>query len=453
MERTTAVAICKKPSSGRLELRIMPPFMMPFLVKFSLLRTNKNFAWLYTGQFVSMLGTAITSVLLPYQTYALSHSTALVGLLSFLQLVPLLVTALLGGVLADRCSRRSLLLTTEVLLCLCCLLLLLNSWQASPSLGLIFIVAPVMSGITGLHRPALEGSVQQLVAPQDRAQASVLASLKNSVCTIGGSACAGILVATIGLSCTFLIDVGSFIFSLGCLLRLEIQPLVALDAKESIWRSLQQGCRYAYSRQELMGSYWVDFAAMIFGMPIVLIPAIVAELHEPAALGFFYAAPAVGALIMSCCSQWTMKVKRHGVGIAIAAMLWGVSIVFFGIFYHHLWLGLFFFAVAGAADQISAIFRSTLWNETIPPSYRGRLAGIEMISYLSGPKLGDAEAGWVASLFGVGFSIISGGVLCVAGVALCCLWLPKFWHYRSKLTPHTAEGRLLKAEKSSHREA
>lgn len=380
-----------------------------------------------------MLGTAITNVLLPYQIYTLTHSTAAVGLLSLLQLLPLLVTALLGGVLADRCSRRKLLLRTEILLCFCSLLFMFNTLQNKPSLWLIFLVAPIMSSITGLHRPALEGSVQQLVEKKDIAQVSVLASFKYNVCTIGGTAFAGILLANIGLTLTFLIDVCSFIFSLFCLLRTHIPTLSSNAATDSIWTSLKEGCRYAKSRQELMGSYWVDFVAMIFGMPIALIPAIVTELHAPFSLGFFYSAPAVGALIISCFSQWTTKIQHHGRGIAIAATCWGISILLFGLFYHQLWLGLFFFALAGAADEISAIFRSTLWNETIPASYRGRLAGIEMISYLSGPKLGDAEAGFIASLFGVGFSIISGGVLCLAGVGICCLLMPQFWHYRSMI--------------------
>jgi MFS family permease len=406
---------------------------MSHIINLSLLFRNKNFGWLYAGQFVSMLGTALTNVILPYQIYTLTHSTAMVGLLSLLQLLPLLFTALLGGVLADRCARRSLLIRAEIFLSLGSLLLMLNTLPSTPSLWLIFIVAPLMSGVTGLHRPALEGSVQQLVKVEDLAQVSVLSSFKYSVCTIGGSAFAGILLAWVGLTFTFLVDVFSFAFSLFCLLRINIPLLVQEEKVASVLKSLKEGCRYALSRQELMGSYWVDFVAMIFGMPIALIPAIVANAHEPSMLGFFYAAPAVGALIICCFSQWTMKIKRHGAAIAISATVWGVCILFFGLFHHLLWLGLFFFALAGAADQISGIFRSTLWNETIPSSYRGRLAGIEMISYLSGPKLGDAEAGFVASFFGIGFSIISGGVLCVAGVVLCCALMPKFWSYRSTI--------------------
>ncbi len=416
---------------------------MAHFINFSLLRRNRNFGWLFAGQFVSMLGTAITNVVLPYQIYTLTHSTAMVGLLSFLQLLPLLVTALLGGVLADRFSRRSLLIRAEIFLSLGSLVLMLNTLQASPSIWLLFIVAPLMSGINGLHRPALESSVQQIVDVKDMSQVSVLSSLKYNVCTIGGSAFAGILLSIVGLTLTFLVDVCSFAFSLFCLLRINIPLLQRAEQTDSVWKSLKEGCRYALSRQELMGSYWVDFAAMIFGMPIALIPAIVANAHEPSMLGFFYAAPAVGALIMSCFSQWTTKIKRHGAAIAIAATIWGVCIALFGIFNHMLWLGLVFFALAGAADEVSAIFRTTLWNETIPTIYRGRLAGIEMISYLSGPKLGDAEAGFVASCFGVSFSIVSGGVLCVAGVALCCFLMPKFWSYRSSVKQDEQEKTLL----------
>ncbi len=405
---------------------------MSYLINLSLLRKNRSFRWLYAGQFVSMLGTAITNVALPYQIYTLTHSTAMVGILSLLQLLPLLFTALLGGVFADRYSRRALLLKAEFSLSIGSLLLMLNAFQTAPSIWLIFLVAPLMSGLNGLHRPALESSVQQLVEAKDLAQVSVLSSFKYNVCVIGGSSFGGLILAFFGLTFTFLVDVCSFMFSVLCLLRIDIPLLQHNEEIKSVWKSLKEGCQYALSRQELMGSYWVDFIAMIFGMPTALIPAIVTNAHDSSMLGFFYSAPAVGALIMSCFSQWTMKIKRHGAGIAIAATIWGISILLFGIFYHLLWVGLFFFALAGAADEVSAIFRGTLWNETIPKSYRGRLAGIEMISYLSGPKLGDTEAGFVASLFGVGFSIISGGALCIGGVALCCLLMPKFWHYRSQ---------------------
>jgi len=201
---------------------------------------------------------------------------------------------------------------------------------------------------------------------------------------------------------------------------------------EKTFESVKIGFNYAISKQPLMGSYLVDFAAMIFGMPMALFPAIAENFGGANTLGFLYSAPAVGALIISIVSGWAHRIKRHGVAIAVSASLWGIAIILFGLS-HKLWLALFFLVCAGAADAVSGIFRSVLWNETIPNNLRGRLAGIEMISYLSGPKLGDTEAGLVAAAFGITFSVVSGGVLCIIGVGACCIFLPKFWRYCSEI--------------------
>ncbi len=187
---------------------------------------------------------------------------------------------------------------------------------------------------------------------------------------------------------------------------------------------------YAFSREELVGTYLVDFVAMIFGMPNALFPAIAQAYGGAAVLGMLYSAPAVGALLVSFFGGFAQSVKRHGAAIAIAATVWGFAIIGFGLS-KYLPLALFFLAIAGAADGVSGIFRGIMWNQTIPNHLRGRMAGIEMISYLSGPRLGDTEASLVAALFGITFSVVSGGVMCVVGVAVSCYYLPKFWRYHS----------------------
>jgi MFS family permease len=403
---------------------------MNFFINTSLLRRNSNFRLLFLGQFISFFGTMITNVALPYQIYHMTESTLMVGLLSLFQLLPLLVTALLGGVLADKYPRRALLLLAESTLTIGCLLLALNAFAAAPKIWVLFVVAFFMSALNGLHRPALESITQQIVDRADYAMVGALVTFKFSVCMIIGPAIGGLLIARFGVGITYIVDFFSFLVSVIALLMMSSFPKPVCDIVESTWVSIKQGFRYAASRQELLGSYFVDFAAMVFGMPIALFPAIAQHHGGPKTLGLLYSAPAVGALIVSFFSGWTMTIKRHGAGIAVAAAFWGVSIIFFGLS-HELWWALFFLAWAGAFDAISGIFRQTLWNETIPQEFRGRLAGIEMISYLSGPKLGDTEAGLVAAAFGTTFSIISGGVLCLVGVGVCCFYLPKFWRYES----------------------
>ncbi len=378
------------------------------------------------------MGTMITGVALPYQIYTQTHSTLMVGLLSLVQLLPLLITALIGGVFADRYHRRLLLLMAESILAIGSLLLAWNASLATPHIWVMFVVSSTMSAFNGLHRPALESMVQQIVLKEDYAAVSSLATLKGSVSMVGGPAIGGLMIAHFGLVTTYMVDVVSFAISLTALLWLTHIPKPTATRDDSTWASLKQGCRYAFSRQELVGTYVIDFTAMIFGMPTALFPAIAQSFGGATVLGLLYSAPAVGALVVSFFSGWTQHIKRHGLAIAVSAALWGVSIIFFGLA-SHFWLALFFLALAGAFDGISGIFRMTMWNQTIPNNLRGRLAGIEMISYLSGPRLGDTEAGLVAAAFGVTASIISGGVLCVLGVGLCCYFLPKFVRYRAEV--------------------
>jgi MFS family permease len=404
---------------------------MSLLLDISLLKKNRDFRLLFLGQFISFIGTMITSVALPYQIYQLTQSTLMVGLLSLAQLLPLLVTALVGGVFADRYNRRALLIISESLLAAGCLFLALNSDSSHPNLIMIFVIASFMSAITGLHRPAFDSITQQIVQPGDYKNVGALTSFKFSFCMIIGPSVAGLIIAQYGIIVTYGIDLLTFFISIINVCLMQAIPKPIIKEHPSILSSLKQGILFAFSRQELIGSYFVDFIAMVFAMPNALLPAMAQHFGGVKTLGLLYSAPAVGILIISFVSGWTSKVTHDGQAIAIAAALWGLSIIGFGLS-HSLWLALFFLALSGAFDGISGIFRSHLWNNTIPPEFRGRLAGIEMISYLSGPKLGDTRAGLIAASMGLTTALISGGILCIIGVTLCCYALPKFWHYQSK---------------------
>ncbi|HVG36018.1 MAG TPA: MFS transporter, partial [Pyrinomonadaceae bacterium] len=182
---------------------------------------------------------------------------------------------------------------------------------------------------------------------------------------------------------------------------------------------------------------------MFFGMPMALFPAISTKFGG-ASVGLLYAAPSVGAILATLSSGWTVRVHRHGLAVVIAAGVWGVSIIFFG-FAESLWLALLCLAAAGAADMVSGIFRSVIWNQTIPDHLRGRLAGIEMVSYTTGPLLGNAESGLVASMVSVRFSVVSGGILCVLGTGVLALLLPSFVRYDGR------QGRLRKQQEEAAR--
>jgi MFS family permease len=395
---------------------------------------RRDFRLLYAAQAVSFLGTMVTYVALPWQMYALTGSSLAVGILGVVELVPLLLTAFVGGALADWMDRRRLVIVTEIGLMAGCLTLMVDAALPSPSVTVLYLAAGLMSAFNGLQRPSLEALTPQLVPADEIPAVALLRTRRGSLGMIVGPAFCGVLVGTAGAVAAFGVDAASFLASLACFVAMRTVP-PRDDAEAPTWRSIVEGFRYARSRQELIGTYVIDFVAMVFGMPLALFPALAAGHLGGAALGPLYAAPAVGALIASLTSRWTPRVHRHGFAVMVAATVWGVAIVAFGLA-PSLWPALFCLAVAGAADAVSGMFRMTMWNQTIPATLRGRLAGIEMVSYMSGPLLGHAEAGAVAALAGVQASIISGGLLCVVGVVVCGLALPRFRRYDARTFNH-----------------
>jgi MFS family permease len=394
------------------------------------LRQHRDFRWLYAAQFVSFLGSMVTYVALPYQMFQLTGSSLKVGLLGLAELVPLLLTAFVGGALADTVDRRRLVLATEVGLGLGSAALALAALSGRPPVWTLYAVAAVMSALNGLQRPSLEALAPRLVDPDEMPAMASLATLRGSVGMIAGPALGGALIASAGLATTYLFDVATFVFSIFAIRTIRATLPPEAGATPSV-RSVLEGFRYARSRQELIGTYVVDFVAMVFGMPLALFPALAAARGGPRALGLLYAAPACGALVASLTSRWTSRVHRHGLAVMLAATVWGLAIVGFG-FCDGSAPALLFLAFAGSADCMSGMFRMTLWNQTIPDAFRGRLAGIEMVSYMSGPLLGNAEAGLIAAAFNVKISVISGGVLCVVGVLICAMLLPRFVAYDAR---------------------
>ena len=397
------------------------------LISFKPLFKYRDFRLLFLGQLISWFGNMLTYVALPYQIYHLTHSSLAVGNVGIVQLIPLLVTSLWGGALADKIDRRKLLICAEFGMAVATGLFFINSLLPHPHIWLIYVLAALASGLSGFHRPTLEAMTQVLVEHKDMPAAAALSTLKFSVVMIAGPAIAGFLLAKYDLSIVYLLDFFTYVISLVAIFCIKTRFTLEKN-EEPIFRSIKEGIRYAMSRQELIGTYAIDFVAMIFGMPMALFPAIAEKFHSVVAIGWLYAGPSIGALLASIFSGWVDKFPRHGAAVAIAALIWGIGIIGFG-FSGSIFFAIFFLVIAGAADGVSGLFRMTMWNQTIPKNYRGRLAGIEMISYMSGPLLGNAEAGIVAAGFGTTFSVISGGAMCVIAVVVVTMMLPRFWKY------------------------
>lgn len=400
------------------------------LVDSAPLREHRDFRLLWVGQSVTFLGSMITYVAVPFQVYELTRSSALVGLLGLVEFVAMLSTAFLGGALADAVDRRRMVRITEGLMLLTAAGLLGNSLLVHPSVPLLFLLTGLLTAFDSLQRPSLDAMLPRLVPKEQLVPAAALGSLRMTVGMIAGPALGGLLVSSVGLASTYAVDVATFAISLVALQLMRAVPPPP-DAQRPSVRGVLDGLHYARSRPELMGTYLVDINAMFFGMPNALFPALAVGFGGASVLGLLYTAPAVGALVASATSGWTARIHRHGQGVLWAAGLWGVAILGFGLA-PWLWLALLFLALAGAADMVSGVFRSTIWNTTIPDNLRGRLAGIELISYSTGPTLGNVEAGGLASLTGTRFSIGFGGVMCVVGTLALAAALPAFRAYDSR---------------------
>ena len=393
---------------------------------------HRDFRNLWIGQMISTLGGSIGTVAVPYQVYELTGSTALVGLLGLASLVPLLVVPLIGGAIADAHDRRSVLLRTESGMALVTGLFLVNALLPHPRVWALFLLQAVAVAVFSLGRPAMSSLAPRLVPDEEIAAAAALDGVYSSLGAVAGPAVGGVLIASAGVPWTYGIDCVTYAASLVALAALpKLPPLGEVD-RPSL-RSIVDGFRFLKGRQVLIGIFLVDSNAMVFGMPSALFPAI--ALHRlggnAATVGYLYAAPYAGAMLGSLFSGWTSHARRQGLAVTVCACFWGAAIAGFG-FMTSLWPALAFLAVAGGADFYSAVLRSTILLRATPDRLRGRLQGIEFMQVASAPSLGDLEAGVLASLTSLRFSVVSGGVLCVAGCAVTALALPRFLRYDAR---------------------
>ncbi|RZA07428.1 MAG: MFS transporter, partial [Proteobacteria bacterium] len=364
------------------------------------LRAYRDYRLLFFGQMVSYLGSMISYVAIPYEVYALTKNSFMVGLLGTVQLVPVLVFSLIGGSYADRFDRRRLLLVSEMLLCLGTLGLFLNARAANPSLVLIFVLAGFLQSVNAFHRPAMEAMTQKLIEPKHYGAVAALNTFRSSLGAILGPALGGVLIASFGIQMGYLVDLSTFFFAVLAIYFMRASVPPQQSENQSSFHAIKESLVYAWKKPELVGTYLVDIVAMTFAFPTALFPAMGDKWGGAQSTGILFSAMSIGSLLIALASGWTANVKRQGAAVVIAAALWGAAMIGVGLS-SSLWMAAFFLALAGAADSVSGIFRGVIWNQTIPNEKRGKLAGLEMISYMTGPLLGNMRAGWMAGLGGL----------------------------------------------------
>jgi MFS family permease len=409
------------------------------------LRESRDFRLLFWAGTVFYLGGMVSYVAVPYQLFHLTGSNFAVGLLGIVELVPLVVFGLYGGALADHVDRRLMVLGSGVAQVLLTVGLVVNAFLPHPQAWPIYVLGALLSAAQSLQRPSREALIPRTVRHQQLPAAVALSSLGMQVGLLAGPALGGVLLQAVGVGWCFVIDVTGMVVA--CLLFAALRPYPATDRSNPPSLSgIGEGLRYAARRKDLMGTYLIDIVAMFMAMPTVLFPALATGvLHSPGSLGLLYSAGTVGSLVATTTSGWTSRVHHHGRAVVLAAASWGAAVALAGIA-PNVVLVLLCFAVAGAADMVSGIFRGTIWHQTIPDSMRGRLAGIEMLSYSLGPLGGQARAGLVADRWNVRASISSGGVLCVLGVMATATWLREFWGYDSRTDEHAIRERTVREQ-------
>ncbi|HJS26664.1 MAG TPA: MFS transporter [Actinomycetota bacterium] len=397
------------------------------------LRLSRDYRRLWLGLLASTFGSQFTIVATYLQVFELTDSTAAVGFLGLVGFVGLVAGTLAGSTFLDAFDRRKILIASQVGYLASSGLLLAGALNGDPPIALIYVAVAGIAATSAIDSPTRSAITPRLI---DRSLLPAAAAL-NQVLWNGagliGPALAGLVVGAWGFSWAYAID----LISIGMLVlsSILIRPLPPAEGERATvgWRAVREGFAFLRGRKVLQSTFVIDIIAMVFGMPRALFPVLaLTQFHRgPEVVGLLFAAPAVGAFIGAATTGWVGRIRHQGLAVIWAVVVWGAGIAAFGLVGSNLWLGLFFLAVAGAADVISAVFRNTILQVTVPEHLRGRLFGIHILVVTGGPRLGDLEAGLVAAAFSPMASVVSGGLLCIAGAGLVAWRVPAFRRYHA----------------------
>jgi MFS family permease len=402
------------------------------------LRASKPYRRLWSAMGISNIGQQMTAVAVGLQVYELTDSSFMVGLVGLFQLIPLVGFGLYGGTLSDAFDRRLVGLISALGLWACSMGFLAQSYLGLQSVAVLYGLIAVQSGFFAVGNPARQAIIPRLVGRDLLPAANALGMLTWSVGFTIGPLLGGILVATSGtVTLPYLVDVVGFGVVVWAMWRLPKLPPIVIPGDtipRAGWAAVKEGFVFLKGKRNLQMTFYEDIIAMVFGMPRALFPAIAAQWYGGSVrdvatvLGLLAAAPALGALLSGVFSGPLGRVRWQGRAIVISIIVWGAAIAAFGGV-RWLPLALLFLAIAGAADNVSAVFRATILQAATPDEYRGRLQGVFTVVVAGGPRLGDVEAGTVAVMFGETVSVISGGVACVLLAVGLARAVPSFWQY------------------------
>ena len=401
------------------------------IVDLTPLRASRDLRLLIAGNVVSGMGTQASLVALPFQIYTQTRSAFLTGLLGAVELGPLVVMSLFGGALADRHDRRRLLLLDQVALVATAALLALCAFLGSSPIGVLYVLGGLLGGFGAVQNVIRSAIVPNVVAPELLRSAIALNFGLFQLTYVVGPGLGGVLIGALGVGAAYTANAVSCLAMVAAALAMSPQPPRGrTDEPVHVLRSIGEGLGFVRRNQALLGSFACDLVAMTFGMPRALFPVLAVSVYGAGAegAGLLYASVAAGATVTALTTGWLAHARRLGVLVVCAVAVWGAAIALAGVA-GSLWVAAALLAVAGGADSVSAVCRSAI-NQTVTPDHlRGRMSSVFSLVVASGPRLGDVEAGAAAALGGVRFSVVSGGVACIAGIAIVALAFPALIRY------------------------
>ncbi|WP_233509945.1 MFS transporter [Actinomadura craniellae] len=390
------------------------------------------FRRLWIGQGVSFIGFQITAVAVPVQVYDMTRSSLWVGMLGVVNLVPLIVFGLWGGAVADHMDRRRLLLVASWVAWVSTLLLLVQALLGLHNLPLIMAVVAIQATGFAISSPTRGAIIPRLIEKEQVAAANTLTYTASQVGILAGPLLAGVVLARWDYSVAYALDAVLFTVGLYAALRLPpVPPLGGTTGRPGL-RSVFEGLRYLATQPVLMMSFVVDIIAMGVAMPRALFPELAETQYGGGeAVGWLFAAIAIGGVAGGVLSGWIGRVHRQGVALVGSIVIWGLAVAAAGLA-HSLWLAVALLAVAGAADLVSAVFRQSMLQTYAPDEMRGRLQGVFVVVVAGGPRLGDLRAGATAAVTGATVSWVGGGLACAILVVVVALCVPALLRYDTR---------------------
>jgi hypothetical protein len=398
----------------------------------SLLRDSTAFRALWIGQIIALAGTQMRIVAVPWQVFQITRSTVAVGLIGLVEVVPLILFSIWAGAIADRMDRRKMLWRTQAGLLVTSLALAAVSLQESPSLAAIYSLTALSSALSALERPAFTSMIPSLVGEDRLTQAMALRQVVFQTTQIVGPMLGGLMIAAFDISWVYVIDAATFAAA-NVALRWAPPSLPEHAGDASQLELIREGLGFAFRTPIILSIFLIDLVAMVFGMPRAVFPALAERVFEIGAggVGLLYSAPSIGALVAALTGGWVNRVRRQGRYVIVAVAVWGAAITLAGVCLFSLPLTLFFLAVAGGADVISAILRGAMLQAATPDSLRGRVSAANLMVVTGGPRLGDLEAGLVAGVVGAPASVVIGGAACLVGTAVVARAIPALDRYET----------------------